>query len=169
MLYTDMMTRMPDHLLMIVDRMAMAHSLEARPPLLEHKFVEFAARIPANLKLKGNKLKYILREVASKHIHPSLITRKKQGFGFPLAYWMQNDLKNFLRKIVKESRFVENQIFEYDYINNIIEEHISGKRDHNFRIWIFINLEIWYRLYFENESVDSMHEYVDRLMSNGVH
>ncbi len=160
MLYTDMMTRMPDHLLMIVDRMAMAHSLEARPPLLEHKFVEFAARIPANLKLNGTKLKYILREVASKHIHPSLITRKKQGFGFPLAYWMQNDLKHFLRKIVKESRFIENQIFEFDYINNLIEEHISGKRDHNFRIWIFINLEVWYRIFFEHQTLGQIQEWI---------
>lgn len=168
MLYTDMMTRIPDHLLMIVDRMSMAHSLEVRPPLLEHRFVEFAAQVPANLKLNGKNLKYILRKVASKYIHPSLITRKKQGFGFPLAYWMQNDLKYFLRNIVKQSRFIENQIFDRDYISRMIEEHITGKRDHNFRIWIFINLEIWYRIYFENESIDSMTEFINQLLYSSI-
>lgn len=162
MLYTDLMTRMPDHLLAIVDRMAMAHGLEVRPPLLEHKMVEFAARIPANLKLNGSKLKYILRKVASRYIDPSLIARKKQGFGFPLAYWMRNELKIFLSQIVRESRFIENQIFKREYIHNMIEEHIAGKRDHNFRIWIFMNLEIWYRIFIEQQEIDRVHGWINQ-------
>ena len=165
MLYTDMMTRMPDHLLMIVDRMAMAHGLEARPPMLEHKFVEFAARVPAHLKLHGTNLKYILRRVASRYIDPRLITRKKQGFGFPLAYWMQNELKHFLRAMVRDSRFVAQGIFEPAYIQSMVEEHINGVRDHNYRIWIFINLEIWYRLFFEGQAIGTIHDYVDTLMA----
>ncbi|OGW17185.1 MAG: asparagine synthase (glutamine-hydrolyzing) [Nitrospinae bacterium RIFCSPLOWO2_12_FULL_45_22] len=164
MLYTDLMTRMPDHLLMIVDRMAMAHSLEVRPPLLEHKMVEFAARIPANLKLNGVKLKYILRKVASRYIDPSLVTRKKQGFGFPLAYWMRKELKPFLRNIVKESRFIEHKIFDHEYVHNMTEEHIAGKRDHNFRIWIFMNLEIWYRLFIEQQSFNTIQEWINKYM-----
>jgi asparagine synthase (glutamine-hydrolysing) len=165
MLYTDMMTRIPDHLLMIVDRMAMAHGLEARPPMLEHKFVEFAARIPAHLKLHGTNLKYILRRVASRYIDPRLITRKKQGFGFPLAYWMQNELKHFLRAMVQDSRFIDQGIFEHAYIQSMVEEHINGVRDHNYRIWIFINLEIWYRLFFEGQAIGTIHDYVDTLMA----
>lgn len=161
MLYTDLMTRMPDHLLTIVDRMAMAHGLEVRPPLLEHKMVEFAARIPAHLKLNGAKLKYILRKVAMRYIHPSLISRRKQGFGFPLAYWMRDELKTFLRQIVKESRFVENQIFNHEYVHNMIEEHIDGKRDHNFRIWIFMNLEMWYRIFIEQQTLESIEGWIN--------
>lgn len=160
MLYTDLMTRMPDHLLAIVDRMAMAHGLEVRPPLMEHRLVEFASRIPTHLKLNGAKLKYILRRVASRYIHPSLITRKKQGFGFPLAYWMRDELREFLRQVVRESRFIENEIFNHDYVHNMIEEHIRGKRDHNFRIWIFMNLEIWYRIFIEQQTLGSIEEWI---------
>ena len=161
MLYTDLMTRMPDHLLTIVDRMAMAHGLEVRPPLLEHKMVEFGARVPSHLKLNGSRLKYILRKVASRYIHPSLITRKKQGFGFPLAYWMRDELRGFLRQVVKESCFIENGLFNRNYVQNMIEEHIDGKRDHNFRIWIFMNLEIWYRIFIEEHTVEAIGEWIN--------
>ncbi|MGH6919721.1 MAG: asparagine synthase (glutamine-hydrolyzing), partial [Geminicoccaceae bacterium] len=93
MLYTDLMTRMPDHLLVTVDRMSMAHSLETRSPLVDHKVVEYAASVPGDLKLKGGQLKYILKKVASRYLPQELIDRKKQGFGFPLARWMRTDLQ----------------------------------------------------------------------------
>jgi asparagine synthase (glutamine-hydrolysing) len=164
MLYTDLMTRMPDHLLTIVDRMCMAHSLESRSPLIDYKVVEYAASIPAELKLKGNNLKYILKKVAERYLSKELIHRKKQGFGFPLGIWMRTDLKKFIRRLFAQSRFVEAGIFSHEYINRIIEEHIAGKRDHNYRIWILINLEIWHRLYFENETVDSMRSFINRIL-----
>jgi asparagine synthase (glutamine-hydrolysing) len=82
MLFTDLMTRMPDHLLVIVDRMSMAHSLESRSPLIDYKVVEYAASIPAEIKLKGRNLKYILKKVAARYLPKELINRRKQGFGF---------------------------------------------------------------------------------------
>ena len=168
MLYTDLMTRIPDHLLTIGDRMTMAHSLESRAPLIDYKVVEFAASIPANLKLnnhalKGNHLKYILREVASRYLPRELITLKKQGFRFPLGIWFRTDLKDFLRRLFDQSRFVELGLFEKSYIDNLLDEHISGKVDHNYRIWVLLNLEYWYRMYFEGETVESMKELSDQL------
>ncbi len=168
MLYTDLMTRIPDHLLTIGDRMTMAHSLESRAPLIDYKVVEFAASIPANLKLnnralKGNHLKYILREVASRYLPEELITLKKQGFRFPLGIWFRTDLKDFLRRLFDQSRFVELGLFEKSYIDNLLDEHISGKVDHNYRIWVLLNLEFWYRMYFEGETVESMKEFSDQL------
>lgn len=165
MLYTDLMTRMPDHLLPIVDRMSMAHSLESRAPMVDYKLVEYAAAIPANLKLKGRNLKYILKKVAARHIPQELITRKKQGFGFPLGLWMRSELQSFLRRLFDESRFVEQGIFNQDYMNLLLAEHLDGKADHNFRLWILINLELWYRLYFEGETEDSLRDLTDRLMA----
>ena len=164
MLYTDLMTRMPDHLLSIVDRMSMAHSIESRPPLVDYKFVEYAASIPASLKLKGRNLKYILKKVAGRYLSDELINRKKQGFGFPLAIWMRTDLKDFLTRLFLQSRFVEIGVFDRDYIFQILDEHLSGKADHNFRLWILINLEFWYRLYFDGESIESLTELTDSLM-----
>jgi len=164
MLYTDLLTRMPDHLLVIADRMSMAHSLESRSPLIDYKVVEYAASIPADLKLKGKNLKYLLKKVAARYLPRELIYRKKQGFGFPLGIWMRNDLKDFLINLFNESRFVELGIFNRSYVDHILDEHLSGKTDHNYRLWILINLEFWYRLYFENGTIDSMREDVDRLM-----
>jgi asparagine synthase (glutamine-hydrolysing) len=166
MLYTDLMTRMPDHLLVIVDRMSMAHSLESRSPLIDYKVVEYAASIPAEMKLKGRNLKHILKKVAARYLPQELIYRQKQGFGFPLGIWMQTELKTFLKNLFGQSRFIELGIFDSSYIHRLIQEHISGKADHNFRLWILINLEIWYRLYFENETVESMRVFIDRLSTN---
>lgn len=164
MLFTDLMTRMPDHLLSIVDRMSMAHSLESRPPLMDHKVIEFAASIPASMKLKGKSLKHILKKVASRYLPNELIYRKKQGFSFPIGVWLRTDLKNFVHNLFEQSRFVELGYFNKSYLDQIVNEHMEGKVDHNFRLWILINMEFWYRLYFEDESVDSLNNLVDQLM-----
>jgi len=160
MLYTDLMTRIPDHLLTVGDRMNMAHSLENRSPLIDYRVTEFAAGIPANLKLRGNRLKYILRNVAARYLPRELTHMKKQGFRFPLGIWFRTDLKDMLRSLFARSRFVELGIFEQSYVDRLLEEHIAGKVDHNYRIWLLLNLEIWYRLYFEGESIDSMRELI---------
>ena len=128
MLYTDLMTRMPDHFLTIADRMSMAHSIEDRSPLIDYKLVEFAASIPGDLKLKGKNLKYILRKTASKYLPDELIYREKQGFGFPIAIWMRTDLRIFLQNLFKQSKFISLGIFDGDYISNIINEHLSGEK-----------------------------------------
>jgi asparagine synthase (glutamine-hydrolysing) len=163
MLYTDLMTRMPDHLLGIVDRMAMAHSLEVRSPLLDHKLVEFAAAIPAGLKLKGRSLKHILRVVAARHLPAQVVHREKQGFGFPLAIWMRTDLRPFLVNLFARSRLVELGLFDRGSMETILAEHLEGKADHNFRIWILMNLEIWHRIFIEGETVESLKEWIDEL------
>ncbi len=164
MLYTDLMTRMPDHLLVTVDRMSMAHSLETRSPLVDYKVVEYAASIPGDLKLKGGQLKYLLKKVAARYLPPELIKRKKQGFGFPLAHWMRTDLREFIENLFAESRFVELGIFDRTYVERLIEQHGSGRVDHNYRLWLLINLEVWYRLNFEGSTVDAMRVVIERLM-----
>lgn len=166
MLYTDLMTRMPDHLLALGDRMSMAHSLESRPVLVDYKLVEYAARIPANLKLKGRNLKYILKKVASRYLPPELLNRPKQGFAFPIGTWMRTDLRQFMTRLFEESRFIQLGIFEQNYVSQLLDEHLDGRADHNYRLWILINLEFWYRIYFEGETVTSLREYTDGLMAS---
>jgi asparagine synthase (glutamine-hydrolysing) len=163
MLYTDLMTRIPDHLLTIGDRMTMAHSLESRAPLIDYKVVEFAATLPTNLKLKGNNLKYLLRQVATRYLPEDVTKLKKQGFRFPLGIWFRTELKDFLLNLFNQSRFVELGLFEKSYIDQLLAEHMSGKVDHNYRIWVLLNLEYWYRMYFEGETVESMVAFSDRL------
>ena len=165
MLYTDLMTRIPDHLLAISDRMSMAHSIEIRPPLIDYRLTEFAASLPTKLKLRGTGrgLKYILRSVASRYMPQELIDRPKQGFGFPIARWLRGDLANFQRNLFKQSRMVELGLFRQAEIDRLVEEHIGGKADHNFRLWILINLEIWHRMRFEGKSAGEMREFIQAL------
>lgn len=163
MLYTDLMTRMPDHLLPIVDRMSMAHSLENRSPLVDYKVVEFAAAIPGSMKLKGSQLKYLLKKVAARYLPEDLITRQKQGFSFPIGTWMRTELRYLVENLFQQSRFVEQGIFEGGEVQRLWNEHLSGKADHNYRLWILLNLELWHRLYFEGETPDSLSEQIRRM------
>jgi asparagine synthase (glutamine-hydrolysing) len=162
MLYTDLMTRIPDHLLPIVDRMSMAHGLEVRPPLLEHRMVELAAHLPAALKLRGTRLKYILRRVAARYLPPAVVDRSKQGFGFPLARWMRTDLSPLLRAVVADSRFIMSGVFSGSYVERLLSEHLEGKRDHNFRLWILLNLEVWHRLFLEQQPLEDVSAWIER-------
>ena len=106
MLYVDSMTRMPDHPNMILDRMTMAHGLEARAPFLDHKFAEFCAKIPANFKVKGTKRRYIQTELAKRHLPSSIVKRKKQGFNSPLPYLLDNEFKQLFSIFLKNSNLV---------------------------------------------------------------
>lgn len=165
MLYTDLMTRMPDHLLAIVDRMSMAHSLETRAPMVDYEFVDHAAGIPAKWKLRRTDLKHVLKKVARKHLPGELIDRKKQGFTFPIGIWMRTDLHSFMRNLFRDSRFVSAGIFRQEYIEELLDQHMSGQADHNYRLWILMNLEFWYRINFEGQTLDSLREYTDQLMA----
>ncbi|MBM3286376.1 MAG: asparagine synthase (glutamine-hydrolyzing) [Candidatus Eisenbacteria bacterium] len=162
MLYTDLVTRVPDHLLVIVDRMAMAHGLEVRPPFLEHRMVELAARVPSSLKLRGRTLKYALRMLARRYVDPAIANRPKRGFGFPIAFWMRDELRGFLLHVAERARFVEAGILERETVHRLVREHVDGKRDHNFRLWILLNLEVWHRLYMDGESIAEVTEWIER-------
>jgi asparagine synthase (glutamine-hydrolysing) len=163
MLYTDLMTRVPDQLMVISDRMSMAHSLEVRAPYLDYQVVEFAARIPGSMKLKNGRLKYLLRKVGNRYLPRKLVRRKKQGFGFPLGIWMRSELRYFLERLFSQSRMVEQGIFDGNYVRKLLREHVDGKADHNYRLWLLLNLEIWHRLYIESESVETLRGFMEEL------
>ncbi|MEM1385724.1 MAG: asparagine synthase C-terminal domain-containing protein, partial [Pseudomonadota bacterium] len=163
MLYTDLMTRMPDQLLVTVDRMSMAHSLETRAPLIDHRLVEFAATIPGEMKLRRNRIKHLLRKVSERYLPRELIYRRKQGFGFPLGMWMRGDLRGFVEELIASSRFVEMGIFDPNYMRALLDEHVSGRVDHSYRLWLLVSLEFWYRLKIEQEDIESLsHEIAAR-------
>ena len=160
MLNTDMMTRMPEHLLRIVDHMTMAHSIEDRSPLLDHRLVEFGASIPVNLKIRGRKLKYVFKQVAREFLPPPLLSRSKQGFSFPLAYWMKSRLGNLLEAVFVRSRLAEEGYFRREYMMEVLNQHRAGKVDHNYRLWILLNLELWWRIYMDGVPPDTLDAFI---------
>ncbi|WP_410345103.1 asparagine synthase-related protein, partial [Thioalkalivibrio sp.] len=149
MLHTDLMIRVPDRNLVMGDRMSMACSLEVRSPFVDPRVVEFAASLPVEMKLKGRKLKYLLRRVAARYLPPEIVRRPKQGFGFPMGLWMRRDLKALVEERLRHSWLVAEGVFRPEPIARIMREHMEGRVDHSYRLWLLLNLEIWYEIYIE--------------------
>ena len=158
MLYSDSMVRMPDHPVMILDRMSMAHSLEARCPFLDHKLAEFSAMIPSKYKVDGKKRRIIQIELAKKYLPAEIIERKKQGFASPFTYLLQDEYKILFRKFLKNSRLVEENYLYGETITNLLNEHLNKKADHGQRLWLLCNAEIWYRMFIDGINKNKLHE-----------
>ena len=153
MLYADSMTRMPDHPNMILDRMTMAHGLEARAPFLDHKLAEFCASIPVEYKVKGRKRRIIQYALAKKYLPKEVIERKKQGFSSPLPYILADEFKLIYKTFLKNAHLVKEGYIKQALIDKLLSEHLSKKMDHGQRLWLLCNAEVWYRMHIEDEQI----------------
>lgn len=150
-LYLDMMTYLPEDLLVKVDIATMANSLEARVPFLDHLFIEEAAKIPFDLKLHGFKLKYILKKAFSDFLPEVILKRRKMGFGVPLSQWFRKDLKDYTYGILLNHRANSRGIFKKDGIERLLKDHLSLRYDNSAKIWALLFLEIWFRMFIDGE------------------
>jgi asparagine synthase (glutamine-hydrolysing) len=153
MLYADFMTRLPEHSLMLTDRMTMAHGLELRSPYLDHELVEFMAAFPSDLKLRNGTLKYALRKIGQEYLPQRILRREKQGFMFPVAHWFSNELYNFIKRFLMDSHLVKSGLFKKESISRLIEDRRQRRFDNHVRLWMLLNLEIWYQMYIENSPI----------------
>lgn len=149
-LYCDIKTWLPDDLLVKIDRMSMATSLETRVPYLDHRIVELCTSMPIHLKLKGFTSKYILRKAFSSLIPEEILKRRKQGFTVPLTPWLRKELKEFAQEILSQNSIAKRGYFDYTCIKHILKEHLEGKRDYSREIWSLLVFELWSRAYIEN-------------------
>jgi len=143
-LLCDLKVWMPDDILYKVDMMSMSCSLEARVPLLDHKLIEFAMSIPSNMKLKGFSTKYIFKE-AMGHILPKEILnrREKMGFIIPIKNWLREDLREMMGDALSEVSIKREGFFNYPYIKTLIDEHLSGRKDHWHKLWALMVFMMW--------------------------
>ncbi|MFC1667390.1 asparagine synthase (glutamine-hydrolyzing) [Candidatus Omnitrophota bacterium] len=148
-LLVDLMTYMPGDLLPKVDITSMINSLEARSPFLDHRFIEFSARIPSKHKIRGLTTKYILRKAARKMLPDSIIKREKVGFGVPIGRWFRAELKDYAYDVLMSDVFVKRGYFKKRCIKKILDEHTSGKVNNGNKIWCLLNLEIWSRMFVD--------------------
>ncbi|MGE3465557.1 MAG: asparagine synthase (glutamine-hydrolyzing) [Pyrinomonadaceae bacterium] len=149
LLYADTKTYLHE-LLMKQDQMSMAASIESRVPFLDHKLVEFAARMPRELKLRGGTTKWILRE-AMKGILPSaILDRPKMGFPVPVGAWFRGEFKHIVDEYVLGARAMDRGLFDGDFVRLLVAEHNAGI-DHDERIWSLVNFEIWQRRFIDGE------------------
>ena len=148
-LYVDTKTYMVADILTKVDRMSMLNSLEVRVPILDHVFVEYAASLTAEWKLRGNKQKYILRKLAERVGVPrEVLYRQKQGFSLPLVHWMRNELKDMLM-ILLEPRTLDRGYFVADGVRKLMDDHLHRGRTMTGRLWRLLMFELWHRNFLE--------------------
>jgi asparagine synthase (glutamine-hydrolysing) len=131
-------------LLMRVDKMTMATSVEARVPFLDHHLVEYAMRLPVDLKIKGANGKYILKRALEKVLPADLLYRPKRGFGAPVREWFRGPGGEELGGMIMNSSMRSRNLFDYTFIARLLAEHRQGKHDWSFHLWALLNLSLWY-------------------------
>ena len=147
MLYADFTTYLPECLLVKMDIATMACSLEGRSPFLDHEFVELVFGMPGDWKLRGWKLKWLLKETFKDLLPPAIYTRHKQGFGLPLSPWFRGSLKGYWEEHVLSPRALSRGYFQEPGLRALLNEHQTGKRDHSYRLWALLMLELWHEQY----------------------
>jgi asparagine synthase (glutamine-hydrolysing) len=148
-LEADIMTYLPNDLLVKVDIATMAVSLEARSPFLDHHVIEFAASLPEKLKLRGLTTKYLLKRVLRKLLPAENLQRRKMGFGVPIGHWFRGKLQPFLLETILSEKALNRGLFRPLEIKRLVELHTRSERDYSPQLWTLLMLELWF-----NEFID---------------
>ena len=158
MLSADACTRLPDHPLMILDRMTMAHGLEARSPFLDHRLAEYCARLPASFKVRGTRLRVIEKALARRYVPEETLTRSKQGFSSPLFYVLRDEFRRLYDTLLGGAALVEDGWLRADGLSRLVGEHLSGRMDHAQRLWLLCAAEVWYRIHLRGEEAAAVED-----------
>jgi asparagine synthase (glutamine-hydrolysing) len=149
MMHFDAETYLPEDVLVKVDRMSMAHSIESRVPLLDNDVIAFAATLPSHFKLKNGRRKHILKELASTLLPQDLVDRRKQGFSVPLGVWFRGNLRELFADTLLSSSSLSRGYFQASFVRRLVDEHVSGRRDHTLRLWQLVVFERWHAHYLD--------------------
>ena len=147
--YVDIKTYLANDILVKVDRMSMANSLEVRAPFLDHRLLEFAATLPANLKFRGTTSKYLVKRYLERRLPAALVHRPKRGFSIPLAQWLRHELRDTASDLLFAERSRTRGYFAGTHLRRLWDEHQRGRRNHSHRLWALMVLELWHRLFVD--------------------
>jgi asparagine synthase (glutamine-hydrolysing) len=143
-MYFEATANLTGDMLVKVDRMSMAASLEVRCPMLDHELAELAARVPHHWKIDADKGKRILLKAIGDRLPPELLTRGKMGFGVPLPHWFRGSLREMLWDKLTSRRFLDRGMISEGFLRELLEEHQSGRRNNSARLWSLLVLELWF-------------------------
>lgn len=144
-MYLDSKTYLPGDIMTKVDRMSMANSIEARSPLLDHKLIETASKIPMKFKLKGNETKYILKKSMEGIVPSDTLYREKQGFGVPIIEWINGMLRGRISGTLLANDTKTSEYFDRSFVKDVLDEHERKRRDNSHLLWTLFMLETWFR------------------------
>ena len=148
-LYADIKTTLVSEMLTKVDRMTMAHGLEARVPFLDHHLVEWAFTVPGYQKLRGTEGKLLVKKAMEQSLPREILYRPKQGFNVPLKVWLRGELKEFIRDQLAPERIARRGLLRPARVTAILDEHFGGRRDASNRIFALLMLELWYQWFVD--------------------
>ncbi len=156
MLDVDVQTYLPDDLLAKMDVATMASSLEARSPLLDHELMEFAASLPAHLKVQGREKKVVLRRALRGWVPDEVLDAPKRGFRLPIGAWFRGELRDFSRDVLLDSRALGRGYFREPYVRELLDNHAAGVQDHSQGIWTLLMFELWHQEFVDRSSPPSL-------------
>jgi asparagine synthase (glutamine-hydrolysing) len=144
-LWFDQRYYLPDDILMKVDRMSMAHSIEVRPPFLDHRIVEFAASLPSHFKIQGSRQKVILKDLMKGKLPPSILRRKKVGFDIPAHQWLRGPLRELMRDTLAAGASGHAEVFRPAAIEACMRRHLERRANLGYHLWGLMILFLWMR------------------------
>lgn len=145
---------LPEYQLCYMDRMSMAHGLEVRSPLCDYDLVNFVTSLPSSYRLKGLRSKHIFKEVAVEWIPRRIINRRKRGFDSPFGEWIKGELRSFTKTFLSRENIKQSGLLNPDGVLKLLEGHLSGRRNYSLQLWSIMALEVWYRMYIEDNVSD---------------
>ena len=154
---------MVDDILVKGDRMSMGAGIEARVPFLDHRLVEFAASLPQHLKVSGLSSKIVLKRLAERYIPRETIYRRKVGFTVPLTRWFAGPWRGLIDDVLLSDRCLDRGYYDADVVRGIVSDHVGGRVDREQGIWLVLALEIWHRLFVDDDGSEAA---VDRVKAD---
>lgn len=155
MLDVDVQTYLPDDLLTKMDIATMASSLEARSPFLDHELMEYAASLPADMKVRGRETKVVLRSALRGWVPDEILDAPKRGFRLPLGDWFRGELRDFTRDVLLDARAADRGYFEQSYVRELLDRHTGDVQDHSQGIWTLLIFELWHREFVDQAPISA--------------
>lgn len=161
----DAQTQLPEDLLLLTDKVTMATSIECRVPFLDHRFVELAAQIPAEVKLRGGDLKYLLKKSLTGILPPEILYRSKRGFGAPMGSWLKTELAPMRRALLSRSAIESRGLLSWPAVQSVIEAHDQNREDFTDLLLVMMNLELWSRMFIDGRDAHDVGGELSELMA----